>query len=279
MLAISITELPLLLLLFSTTGLQVHRDLAYVEKGSELQKLDVYAPAEGKNHPIVFWIHGGGWRKGSKQGVAKKPQAFADKGFVFVSTDYRLFPDATAKQMMDDLARSLRWVVDHAKDYGGDPNTIFVMGHSAGAHLAALLCTDDRYLKAQGLSLSIIKGCVPVDVAVYDIPKRVSEGKLGTGNYVAVFGATEEQQKDLSPVAHCASGKSIPPFLILHVADRPDTKSQSEWFAARLKEAGVPAKVVAGEGKTHGTINSELGLPDDKPTQALWEFLDGALKR
>jgi len=71
----------------------------------------------------------------------------------------------------------------------------------------------------------------------------------------------------------------IPPFLILHCADRADTKAQSEWFALKLQEAGVSAKVVAAEGKTHGTINSDLGLPDDKPTQALWEFLDGVLKK
>ena len=83
----------------------------------------------------------------------------------------------------------------------------------------------------------------------------------------------------MSPVTHVAKGKNIPPFLILHVADRPETKAQSHWLAEKLKEAGVSAKVVAAEGKNHGTINADLGLPDDKPTQALWEFLDGALKK
>ncbi len=150
------------------------------------------------------------------------------------------------------------------------------MGHSAGAHLAALVCTDDRYLKAEGLSLSIIKGCVPVDVSVYDIPKRISEGGGTTPpeTFTKVFGASEETYKELSPVIHVAKDKNIPPFLILHVADRPETKAQSHWLAKKLKAAQVWAKVVAAEGKTHGTISTELCLPEDKPTQELFEFLE-----
>ena len=259
---------------------QVHRDLAYAEPKNERQTLDVYAPAEGKNHPIVLWIHGGGWRAGNKNGVQKKPEAFVDKGFVFVSTNYRFVPNVTVKEMTGDIAKAIRWVHDHANEYGGDPNSIFVMGHSAGAHLAALVCTDDRYLKAEGLSLSIIKGCVPVDVSVYDIPKRLKDGGAVPPTALkSVFGDTEESQHDLSPAAHAAKGKNIPPFLILHVADRPDTKAQSNWFASKLQEASVSAKVVAAEGKTHGTINSDLGLPDDKPTQEMWEFLQASTER
>jgi len=259
---------------------RVSRDLAYAEPKNERQTLDVYAPVEGKNHPIVFWIHGGGWRRGEKTGVQQKPQAFVEKGFVFVSTNYRFVPNVTVKEITSDIAQAIRWTHDHAKEYGGDPNAIFVMGHSAGAHLAALVCTDDRYLKAEGLPLSIIMGCVPVDVSVYDIPKRLTEpGSAPTASFKQVFGESDDLHRELSPATHVSKGKGVPPFLILHVADRAETKAQSHWFADRLSEAGVSAKVVAGEGKTHGTINSELGLPDDGPTQALFEFLDGVLKK
>src|SRR5438552_12163260 len=137
---------------------KTHRDLAYIEPKNERQTLDVYAPAEGKDHPVVVWIHGGGWRGGDKSSVQKKPQAFVDNGFVFVSTTYRFVPNVTVKEMTGDIAKAIRWTHDHAKDFGGDPDTIFVMGHSAGAHLAALVCTDESYLKAEGLSLSIIRG-------------------------------------------------------------------------------------------------------------------------
>lgn len=259
---------------------KVHRDLAYVEPRNERQMLDVYAPAEGKDHPIVVWIHGGGWKAGDKKGVQKKPQAFVDKGFVFVSTNYRFVPNVTVKEMTGDIARAIRWIHDHAREYGGDPNSIFVMGHSAGAHLAALVCTDDRYLKAEGLPLSIIKGCVPVDVSVYDIPKRLKDsGSVPPASVKTVFGESEEGHRDLSPVTHVARGKNIPAFLILHVADRPETRAQSHWLADKLKDAGVPAQVVAAEGTTHGTINSNLGLPNDRPTQEMWDFLSRQLKR
>jgi acetyl esterase/lipase len=249
--------------------------LAYAEPKNERQTLDVYAPSAGKDLPVVLWIHGGGWKAGNKSSVQKKPQAFVDRGFVFVSTNYRFYPQVTVKEMTGDIARAIHWVHDHAREYGGDPNSIFVMGHSAGAHLAALVCTDDRYLKAEGLSLAILKGCVPVDVSVYDIPKRIKEG----GTAPDVFGKTEEMHRDLSPVTHVSRGKHIPPFLILHVAARPDTRVQSHWLADKLKDAGIPARVVAAEGKTHGAINADLGKPDDKPTQELWEFVGAAVKK
>ena len=138
------------------------------------QALDLYAPAEGEAHPVVFWIHGGGWQAGDKGEVQEKPRAFVDKGFVFVSAGYRLLPEASIKEMAGDLAKALAWVHDHAEDYGGDPDTIAVAGHSAGAQLAALICTDHRYLEAEGLSPSILKGCVPVDGDTYDVPLQVA---------------------------------------------------------------------------------------------------------
>ncbi|MEX2026243.1 MAG: alpha/beta hydrolase [Pirellulaceae bacterium] len=271
---------PLCLLLLASSclaaELNVHRDLPYVEPKEERRTLDVYAPADAKNLPVLVWIHGGGWRQGDKRAVQQKPPAFVDRGFVFVSVNYRFVPQVTVKEMTGDVARAIRWVHDHAGEYGGDGETIFVAGHSAGAHLAALVCTDHRYLEAEGLSLSLLKGCIPVDTAAYDIRKQVESVAAAqpsrAASYRSSFGDAASQQ-DLSPVAHVVKDKSIPPFLILHVADRPDSKAQSALLAKALEAAGVSAKVVAGEGKTHGTINSELGLAGDKPTAAVFEFL------
>ena len=259
---------------------KVHRDLAYGDPKSDRQTLDVYAPAEGVNHAVVVWIHGGGWQAGDKKDVDKKPQAFVDRGFVFVSVNYRLLPDkATIKQMAGDVARAIRWTHDHARDYGGDPDALFVTGHSAGAQLAALVCTDDGYLKAEKLSLSDVKGCIPVDGDTYDVPLQIQTVEQKRADrYREKFGDADSQ-KDLSPVAHVARGKDIPPVLILHVADHPETKLQSQRLAKALQEAGVPAKAYPAEGKTHETINADLGLPDDKPTGELFEFLDGLLKK
>jgi arylformamidase len=258
---------------------QVQRDLPYVEPKNERQMLDVYAPAEGRDHPVIFWIHGGGWQRGDKADVQVKPQALTSKGFVFVSTNYRLLPDAKIEQMAGDVAKAILWVHQHAREYRGDPNRIIVAGHSAGAQLAALVCTDNRYLKHEGLPLSsIIKGCVPVDGDTYDVPLQIATVEERRANiYRQKFG-DEASQKNLSPITHVAKGRYIPPFLILHVADHPETKLQSERLVKALAEAGISAKAFPAEGKDHGTINADLGQRDDKPTAALYEFLDAALR-
>lgn len=259
---------------------EVHRDLFYTEAKDKLQSLDVYSPATGEKHPVIVWIHGGGWKQGDKAGLQKKPQAMTDKGFVLVSVNYRLTPAVTLKDMMGDVAKSIRWVRDHAAEHRGDPDRLVIIGHSAGAHLAALLCTDDRYLKAEGVPMNVLKGCVPLDVAAFDMPKRIKEGTpVKAEAYKPVFGATDEQHREFSPVYHIAKNKDIPPFLILHVASREDTKLQAHWFATKLGEAGIIASVVAAEGKTHGTISTDLGGAEDPPTLELWKFLNQVTPR
>lgn len=254
---------------------QTHRDIAYTDPADDSRRLDVYAPADGEDLPVLVWLHGGGWRKGDKANVQRKPQAFVDRGFVFVSINYRFVPQVSVKEMTGDVAKAIRWVRDHAKEYGGTPDSVFIAGHSAGAHLSALVCTDGSYLKAEGMTLSAIRGCIPVDTAVYDIPRRLEGfGPLRAGLYTSAFGKDKAVRKQLSPITHVAENKGIPPFLILHVADRPGATLQSKAFAKALTEAGVRAKVAPGEGKTHATINRELGMPDDRPTKAVFEFLN-----
>ena len=268
--------------------LEIHRNLAYTDPADELQKLDIYAPAGAKNLPVVFWIHGGGWQTGDKAQIEHKPQAFADKGFVFVSTNYRLLPKVEMVTIFQDVAKSIRWVHDHIADYGGDPNRLLVMGHSAGAQLAALISIDDRYLKAEGLSLSIIKGCVPVDGDTYDVPaiietaetrRRVHGQPQAKFGHREKFGNTPEKHRDYSAVTHVAKDKGIPPILILYVADHPDNTAQAQRLAAALTAAGVPAKLFGGKETNHNRLNDNLGLPDDPATKAVFEFVDESLKR
>src|SRR4029434_1956448 len=123
-----------------------------------------------RNVPVVFWIHGGGWQTGDKTMVALKPKAFTDAGFVFVSISHRLLPSVEMGAITRDVATALGWVHKNIATHGGDPNRLLVMGHSSGGQLAALMCTDDRYAKAPGYALTMIKGCVPVDADTFDIP-------------------------------------------------------------------------------------------------------------
>ena len=257
---------------------RTQRDLPYADPKNERQTLDVYAPPEGKGHPVMFWIHGGGWQHGDKAEVNAKPQAFVERGWVFVSVNYRLHPEVSIGQMAGDVAKALRWTRDHAREYGGNPDSLFVMGHSAGAQLAALICTDEGYLKAEGLPLSQIKGCVPVDGDTYDVPLQVAtvEERRAT-SYRSKFGDAE-RQKALSPITHVAKGKRRPPFLILHVAEHPETRMQSQRLVEALRAAGTPAAAYPAPATDHVRLDAELGKPGDAPTQALFEFLDRTLK-
>jgi acetyl esterase/lipase len=269
------------------TSLKVKRDIAYAEAADSLQTLDVYAPPDAKNLPVVVWIHGGGWQTGDKTSVQQKPQAFVEKRFVFVSVNYRLLPNVTMGDIVRDVAKSVRWVHDHVAEHGGDPKRLFVMGHSAGAQLAALICTDDRYLKAEGLSLAIIKGCVPVDGDTYDVPAIIEtaetrcrvhglpQAKFG---HREKFGNDPEKHRDFSAVTHVAKDKGIPPFLILHVAEHPDTTAQARRLDAVLKEAGIPTKIFGAKETTHSKVNEDLGVVGDPATKELFAFVDGALK-
>ena len=268
--------------------LNVKWDIPYAEPADPRQKVDIYAPERAKNLPVVFWIHGGGWQAGDRTNVTVKPQAFADKGFVFVSTGYRLLPSVEMVTIFHDIAKSVRWVHDHIADYGGDPDRMLVMGHSAGAQLAALICIDDRYLKTEGLSLAIIKGCVPVDGDTYDVPAiietaetrlRVHGLPMPKFGHRIKFGNDPAKHRDYSAVTHVAKGKGIPPFLILHVADHPDVSAQAERLEAVLKDTNIPTKRFAAKETNHNKLNENLGLPDDPPTKALFEFVDGVLKK
>jgi arylformamidase len=266
----------------------VQRNIPYADPAHERQVLDVYSPHNAKNLPVVVWIHGGGWETGDKTSVQIKPQVFTDKGFVFVSTNYRLLPSVDMATVVRDIAKSVRWVHDHIADYGGDPNRLLIMGHSAGAQLAALICTDDRYLNAEGLSLAITKGCVPVDGDTYDVTaiietaetrRRVHHLPQATFGHREKFGNDPAKHRDFSAVTHVARNKGIPPFLILHVADHPDTSAQAQHLSNVLKDAGVPTTVFGAKETNHNKINVNLGLPDDPATKALFEFLGKVLKK
>jgi acetyl esterase/lipase len=266
---------------------EVKHDIPYASPAHERQTVDVYSPAGAKNLPVVFWIHGGGWEGGKKTDVALKPRAFTERGLVFVSTGYRLMPQVDMDTIIRDIAASIHWVHAHIAEYGGDPDRILVMGHSAGAQLAALICTDDRYLKSEGLSLAIIKGCVPVDGDTYDVPaiietaetrRRLHGQPQPKFGHREKFGNTPAKHRDLSAVTHVAKGKGIPPFLIMYVASHPDTSAQAWRLADVLKSAGVEVTSYGAKESSHNRINNDIGLADDPGTKILFEFVAKSLK-
>jgi acetyl esterase/lipase len=273
----------------SAMAQNVVRDIPYSDLAHERQVLDVYSPAKATNAPVVFWIHGGGWQGGDKTMVKHKPQFFTDNNYVFVTTNYRLFPSVAMEAIVADIAKSIRWVHDHIAEYGGDPKRIFVMGHSAGAQLAALVCTDDRYLKAEGLGLDILKGCVPVDGDTYDIPAMITVAEIRCMvhkqplpteyGHRQKFGNDPKKHIDFSAVTHVKRGIGIPPFMLLFVRDHADTNAQAQRLGSVLNEAGVRTTLVAGKDTNHDQINDNLGLPGDPNTLSLLKFLGEAMAK
>jgi len=250
------------------------RNIPYTAEKIERQMLDVYSPGVDKKHPVVVWLHGGGWAFGNKTSVQQKPAAMVDRGYAFVSVNYRFVPNATVPEIATDVASAIRWVQKNGEKYGIDTEQIFVAGHSAGAHLSALVCTDDKYLNAAGMSLADIKGCIPVDTTMYDAERQMRRPTIAMKLYTNAFTSDVKKQRQLSPITYVAKGKGIPPFLILHVADRLDSTVQSQAFAAKLRTAGVATTLVSADNKNHGTINRELGTAGDVPTAAVFKFLD-----
>ena len=263
-------------------------DVPYAGTTDFRQTLNVYAPATkpAKPAPVIFWIHGGGWQGGEKTNVQLKPKFFTDLGYVFISTNHRYVKAVPMSEIFADLAKSLRWTHEHAAEFGGDPARIVIMGHSSGAQLAAYLAIDERPLKAEGLSLKMFKGCVPVDADTFDIPAVIAlatatrkaagkpEPKYG---HREIFGGQPERWTDYSAVTHVAAGKGIPPFLILYDAAAALTPDQAKRLESALTSKGIPARAFGAQNTNHGKINTDLGLPNDPSTAELLAFLKSIL--
>jgi arylformamidase len=243
-----------------------------------LQKLDFYM-AEGRsnNAPLIVFVHGGGWKRGDKRNAtgAAKIKHYREAGYAFATINYPLVPAATVEQQAADVARAVAYLRGKAGSLGVDESRIVLMGHSAGAHLSALVGTDPHYLQKAGLRFSDLRGVVPIDGACYDVPAQMTEGpKIMHDTYRQAFGTDPARQKALSPYHH-ADGSNAPSFLILHV-DRADGKRQSEALASELRRAGTPVQLNAFAGKGmqgHADINRKLGEADYPATPVVDSWL------
>lgn len=136
-----------------------HADIRYGGPGAR-QSLDVYVPSGAKRRPVVVFWYGGTWTKGAKEWYRFVAASLAGSGYVAVLPDYRLYPQVRFPQFIEDGALAVNWVHEHAAEFGGDPGAIFLMGHSAGAHLAATLALDPRYLRKVGGDSSWVRGWI-----------------------------------------------------------------------------------------------------------------------
>jgi len=228
LLTVSCSPLRIADLVTPRDGYKLHADLAY--GAADRQRLDVYVPGRAAAPlAVVVFFYGGRWQGGNKRDYRFVAQALADRGFLVVVPDYRLFPNVVFPTFIEDGARAVAWIHRHIDTYGGDRKQIFLAGHSAGAHIAAMLSFDERYLTGAGVPAASIQGFLGL-AGPYDFLPMESADLLQIFGPVEHHGATQ-------PI-NFVDG-SEPPALLLHgLKDESVLPRNSRRFASAIQARG-----------------------------------------
>jgi acetyl esterase/lipase len=215
------------------------------------QRLDVYTPKNAANRPIIVFWYGGGWEEGRKSQYRFVGAALAKAGYVAVLPDYRLYPEVKFPEFVHDGGAALAWVVSHAGEIGGNPRRIYVAGHSAGAHLAAMLAYDGSQLARVGLPPGTVRGFIGLS-GPYALDPN-------TDTYRAIFGAPFGLA-DWQPVQLARTG--APPALLLHgAADQVVYVGHARKMAESLTALGIPVTLRTYPGRGHRDTVAAFALP------------------
>lgn len=233
-----------------------HETLSY--GGAPAQTIEVYAPPHPDHAPIIVMVHGGGWRIGDKNSpgvVDNKLKHWLPQGFIVVSVDYRMLPEAQVDVQARDVAQALAYVQAHAADWGGDAGRLILMGHSAGAHLVALLSSDPALVTAQGGRPWA--GTVVLDSAALDVAHVMGQKHMPL--YDDAFGSDPAYWATVSPSAQLKAD-AVPMMLVCALKRPDDSCGQAQAFAAQLNAIGQDAPV-SQQDLTHMEVNKNVGLP------------------
>jgi arylformamidase len=236
-------------------GATLQRDVAY--GADPAQRMDVYLPAQPRSAPILFMVHGGGWRRGDNYNARvadNKVERWVPKGVIVVSVNYRMMPEAEPLTQVEDIARALAKVQALAPAWGGDPANVILMGHSAGAHLVALITAAPEIAAAQGAKPW--KGAVLLDSGAMNVPAIMTAPHWPL--YDKAFGDDPAEWQAASPV-HRLSGPT-PPMLAVCRQRGNESCPANQAFARKANALGGSAEVLP-MALGHGQINAQLGLP------------------
>jgi len=236
-------------------GITILRDVHYGDGARET--FDVYAPPNAHGVPVIFMAHGGGWRRGDKaaRGVVQDKVAhWVPRGVIVVSVDYPMLPDAPPLQQARAVALALAAAQRDATQWGGDARKFVLMGHSAGAHLIALISAEPDLATSQGALPWL--GTVALDSAAYNIATIMQAPHLRL--YDEAFGSDPAAWAAVSPIAQLQTG--IAPFLAVCSSRRTDSCGQAQAFAEKARGFGARVEVLP-EDLSHGEINATLGEP------------------
>lgn len=252
-------------------GSKVLRDLAYGE--NERQRMDVYLPPHPDKAPVIFMVHGGAWRTGDKamsRVVDNKIDHWLPLGYIFISVNYRMLPDADPLVQADDVRRALVFAQNHAREWGGNPGAFVLMGHSAGAHLISLINAAPRNALAMGAQPWL--GVVSLDSAAMDIVATMQAKHYRF--YDKAFGEDPLFWQAASPRYQLVAEAA--PMLAVCSTKRPDHPCPATHdFADRARQLGARVQV-SEQAFSHAEINGELGKPGQYTT-LVERFIDGLL--
>ena len=256
------------------------RDVAYWQGDdfdAEKHRLDVYAPKGSGPHPVLVFVHGGGWRLGDRQQLGGNyrllGRRLANQGVLTMIISYRLAPKSKHPAQVRDVSRALGWALQHASDYGGDPTAVFAMGHSAGAHLVALAACDPQWLREVGASPTQLAGVVSVS-APYDV-EHLGRSLFfgGLPMVLPAFGTDRAVWRDAAPARHLREG-SPPPFLVAWADGDPEIlRHDGERFVEQLKAAKVPVETYESYFDDHLSIVSDFADTENGLGKQVLEFI------
>ncbi|MBB6428483.1 alpha/beta hydrolase [Algisphaera agarilytica] len=240
----------------------------YVENAADRQTLDIYPASEqvtpDQPKPAIIFIHGGGWMRGDKQSAARFADTFTESGIHVISLGYRLVPDVAWPENARDLAAGVDWVFRHAQELDIDPQRITLMGHSAGAHLAAVLGADARWLAEHDQSPARLRSVVLLDGAGYHIPNVIAEKvALRPELYSTAFGNDPEGWADASPALNVSPDEGCGTWVSIINDDREVSHHQSGFLFEALRQAGHEDTTLLPVKESHRDVALSLGNPDD----------------
>jgi arylformamidase len=253
----------------STDDVQIVSNLTYYRgepKDAGAHTLDLFLPRKGNNWPTLVLVHGGAWVVGNKEYMGGLAYALAQNGYAVANINYRLTPRVRHPGHVEDVARAIAWVRKNAHRYGADPKTLYVAGHSAGAHLASLVSLNGRFLKAEGVDANKdIAGVVAIS-GVYAVDNHVLD---------PVFPPEKKVWQDASPIEHIT--RDSPPFLILFAEHEMQGKiplvEQAGEFYEALQKAGVDSKITEIRNVNHDTIIRSVASRSSNTLESVLQFL------
>lgn len=219
----------------------------------ERQRCDVYRPLDAAGKalagplPLVVFVHGGSWMSGDKNLYRWVGQALAQQGFVAVLANYGLMPSVRFPDFANDVAAAVAFAHTHAAEWGADPSRLFLMGHSAGAHLTALVTYDGRYLARHGLTPGIIAGYIGLS-GPYDF-------QLNTPLLRGTFAGPSEREHDAQPV-NFVSASAPRSLLVMGRDDTTVNPHNTRSLAEQLRRVGAPVEELWVDGDHGVTVGA-----------------------